>query len=656
MARAGSEEFGPWNPGILSEMPAEVRPLVTLLRPESTRITVASALELQTLTGISLGELVPLRPERLLLHELLVRVTADFSVPDGSRIEDLGINFREIVRLLLVRHITPQMDDLMAAFEQTRQELSSLIQLALSEVTSCGKASPAMMFTTAVTATATAATTTAGTAASTAHHDKPPPRRPLSRLFRRPPAHPRELHQPSNVGVNWGLREIAECEHRAVAAAAHATPAATVATHATRASATAPHALRAVAYRSLARVMSALFATHGQAWGTRALIVSIATDLACNTYGSEALGQLIEPLLQQAARQEGYGLLPPQSQPVVINTKGPSASGKSTLRPLQKRLAAAIGVRWSDFALISPDIWRKQLLDYASLGSAYKYAGALTSDELQIVDQKLDRYMAVKQQRGTMSHLLIDRFRFDSFAADSDEAGSNLLTRFGHSVYLFFMITPPELLVERAWKRGLEVGRYKAVDDTLAHSVEAYAGMPNVFFTWIRRSDKRIHFEFLDNSVCFGDVPRTVAFGSNDTIHVLDVSRLLDIERFGRVNIEARGPGSLYPDRSRLEPHHNLGFLKQCISGFREVIFAEQVSGRVYLRMVGGRPTLVDRELLARMLDNSDVRVSFDAIAPGILNAGSPESPRAQYLRDLKSSAHLPTIGSWGESRSPSDS
>ena len=59
------------------------------------------------------------------------------------------------------------------------------------------------------------------------------------------------------------------------------------------------------------------------------------------------------------------------------------------------------------------------------------------------------------------------------------------------------MITPPEQLVERAWKRGLEFGRYKAVDDTLAHAVEAYTGIPNVFFTWVRRSDKRILFEFL---------------------------------------------------------------------------------------------------------------------------------------------------------------
>src|SRR5438477_70648 len=198
-------------------------------------------------------------------------------------------------------------------------------------------------------------------------------------------------------------------------------------------------------------------------------------------------------------------------------------TGNSNLRPLQRKLAGVIGVNWSDFALISPDIWRKQLLDYDSLGPAYKYAGAFTADELRIVDQKLDRYMARKAERGAMSHLLIDRFRFDSFAPDSDQAGSNLLTRFGRTIYLFFLITPPASLVERAWSRGLEFGRYKAVDDTLAHAVEAYSGMPELFFTWVSRVDKHVHFEFLDNSVNFGERPRTVAFGWNSVLNVLDV-------------------------------------------------------------------------------------------------------------------------------------
>ena len=41
------------------------------------------------------------RPERLAVHELLIRVTADVSVPDGPNYEDLGINFREITETIL---------------------------------------------------------------------------------------------------------------------------------------------------------------------------------------------------------------------------------------------------------------------------------------------------------------------------------------------------------------------------------------------------------------------------------------------------------------------------------------------------------------------------------------------------------------------------
>jgi hypothetical protein len=315
---------------------------------------------------------------------------------------------------------------------------------------------------------------------------------------------------------------------------------------------------------------------HGRLWGLRDIVAALVTDLACNEAGSEAIGALVDPWVLEGAKREGYRILPRQERPVVMNTKGPSASGKSSLRPLQRRLAAEIGVSWDDFSLVSPDIWRKQLLEYESLGPSFRYAGPFTGEELRIVDLKLDRYMAAKAQRGAMSHLLIDRFRFDSFAPQSEEAGSNLLTRFGHTIYLFFMITPPDMLVERAWMRGLEFGRYKAVEDTLAHGVEAYAGMPELFFTWVRRRDKRVHFEFLDNSVTLGERPRTIAFGWNDVIYILDAKGLLDIDRFRRVNIKARSPGELWSDGAARET--NDAFFKRCTGGFREVVFVDDVA------------------------------------------------------------------------------
>ena len=64
------------------------------------------------------SELVAFRPQRLALHELLIRVTADFAVPDGSRIGDLGINFREMAGVLLERYLVPQMDAITAAYDR----------------------------------------------------------------------------------------------------------------------------------------------------------------------------------------------------------------------------------------------------------------------------------------------------------------------------------------------------------------------------------------------------------------------------------------------------------------------------------------------------------------------------------------------------------
>jgi hypothetical protein len=587
---------GPWNPGIQSQMPRELRHLSTIFRPENVSTSIAAATDMQGLTGFSPSELVAFRPQRLALHELLIRVTADFAVPDGSRIGDLGINFREIASRLLERYLLPEMDAIAAAYDRTRHELRHAIDAALAGVVPEHPPSVTLA------------------------------KRPRSRLFARIARRRGAAAIPVDRG--WGPRHIADCERRAGLGV---------------------DPQQKIVYRTLARVMSALFATQGHAWGTRELIASVATDMACNDCGSDSIGRTIEPLLLRAARSEGYDLLPRQERPVVINTKGPSASGKSTLRPLQKKLAGDIGVRWSEFALISPDIWRKQLLDYGALGAAYKYAGAFTAEELQIVDQKLDRYMARKHLRGDMTHLLIDRFRFDSFAPDSDEAGSNLLTRFGQTVYLFFVITPPELLVERAWQRGLEFGRYKAVDDTLAHAVEAYTGIPDVFFTWVRRSDKRIQFEFLDNTVRLGERPRTVAFGDNDTFNVLDVKGMLDIERYGRVDVDAAAPESLYADRRLLDPARNTGFLRRCMDGFRVVNFADRATGRIYLRIESGTPVWMVGTLIHSAISDPDTLSGVRAVAPSALSGGVPEAAAPQYLQAQAGARAAPTLGQWGD-------
>jgi hypothetical protein len=598
------ETFGAWNPGIESRLPRELLPLVTLFRPENVRTDLATAFELSDFTGLDIHDLVAIRPERLVLHELLIRVTADYSVPSGSRVEDLGINFREMVTTLLARHVAARMPEVVATYAALRGELAFIIASELS--TRFG----------------------------------PPAAGPSERAFSR--------------GAGWLRRLLGSPQAKSQdpgAAAPEEGPEAAIAVWRVAAQAqSGDERPRAAACRALARTVGAIAGRHGGTGGARELVANIATDLACNDYGSEAIGALIDPWLAQAAREEGYRLLPAQERPVIMNTKGASAAGKSTMRPQQKMLAERIGVAWGDFALISPDIWRKQLLDYASLGAAYKYGGACTSEELRIIDQKLDRYMAHKAERRATTHLLIDRFRFDSFAPESAEAGSNLLTRFGHTVYLFFMITPPESLVERAWKRGLQVGRYKAVDDILAHNIEAYTGMPEIFFTWALRADKEVHCEFLDNTVPFGTRPRTIAFGWNGELNVLDVNALLAMQGFRKVDVDARGPGELYIDRDALAPKNNTGFLAECARRLPVLNFADQATGRIYLRMADGRPVWADREALDVAMADPSTRTGLLAIAPSIA-AGTIAAPdQPAYLAARLGAERIHTLGRWGTS------
>ena len=118
---------GPWNPGLQSQIPADLLPLATIYRPEHVYTTLAQARELADLTGLAMDELVAFRPERLVVHELLARVTADFTVEDGEKTEDLGINFRRMTETILTRHIAPHMPEIAAMYDELRTRLFTTV-------------------------------------------------------------------------------------------------------------------------------------------------------------------------------------------------------------------------------------------------------------------------------------------------------------------------------------------------------------------------------------------------------------------------------------------------------------------------------------------------------------------------------------------------
>jgi hypothetical protein len=589
---------GPWNPGINSELTRQLLALSSIFRPENIRNDLAQALEFHAVTGIPLESLAIFRPERLALHEVLVRVTADYEVPDpdDASVGSMGLNLRRMTQVLVSKVLDPHRHELNEVYHTSRAEIVRTI----SEELSAFDSQPAVE-----------------------QHSE------ATRGFRRwlP-----KLNEPKKAVIPESEWDRDERILREWTARAH----------------TSARPAQKAALSALTKVASAIRLRHGRILGRQTFLASLATDLACNQHGAEVIGGFLEPMIRDVAQKESFRPLPAQAHPVAMITKGASASGKSTMRPFQRKLARRMGIQWSDFALVSPDTWRRVFLDFDSLGPFYKYAGMLTSQEVTIVDRKLDAHLVRKGEMQQTSHLLLDRFRFDSFALDSDES-KHLPSRYGGTLCYFLMITPPEITVERAWQRGLEVGRYKAVDDLLAHNIEAYTGMQNIMFGRALTPKGRVHYEFLDNDVPRGEVPLTVAFGWSGEMVILDIKRMLDIERYRKINIGAQAPNEVYPNMGAMAAKSNLDFLMRCVQKFPKLDLADRETGRIYAQFSKGRLEWTDVDALTSAETDQEILAVLHTISPDL------ERSSAQSCEDgpkFVRASEYNTIGRWASDKS----
>ncbi|WP_438893792.1 hypothetical protein, partial [Bacillus cereus group sp. BC251] len=81
-----------------------------LFRPDNVSLGYPEILELADLSGLPATQIAPFRPERLVVHEVLIRVMADISFPVGEVYADLGLNFRRIVATLLREGVAHRLD------------------------------------------------------------------------------------------------------------------------------------------------------------------------------------------------------------------------------------------------------------------------------------------------------------------------------------------------------------------------------------------------------------------------------------------------------------------------------------------------------------------------------------------------------------------
>ena len=286
--RTAAAAYGAWNPGLESELPREYLPLATIFRAENVSTSAAKAHELRDYCGLPPHELVAFRPERLIVHELLLRVTSSLAVPDGPDQEDL--------RQELSSH----------GFDHSRQAY-------------CAPSHPIDGAVRAVEERRS------GRHRAGARSE---PLSPLGAGGRRRPPTPEPLAVPvwkaeeaaTPAAENAEQRErriMAQWSERAQGAGGR---------------------LEQVCFDALSKIATAITARSGRLLASKDLLTELAVTRVCNDYGSKVVGNAIEPFIQEAVSREGYQPLRPQERPVVMNVKGASASGKSTMRPLQRIL------------------------------------------------------------------------------------------------------------------------------------------------------------------------------------------------------------------------------------------------------------------------------------------------------------------------------
>src|ERR1700722_95259 len=129
--------YGPWNPGVESSLPSEFLPLSTVFSSANVSSSVDDVQELNGFCGLAIERLSTFRPERLALHEVLIRVMADLSVPDGEKYEDLGVNFRQMTATIMGKYILPELPEINCVFEQLKRQASDFIDKAQDAISTC---------------------------------------------------------------------------------------------------------------------------------------------------------------------------------------------------------------------------------------------------------------------------------------------------------------------------------------------------------------------------------------------------------------------------------------------------------------------------------------------------------------------------------------
>jgi hypothetical protein len=128
-------------------------------------------------------------------------------------------------------------------------------------------------------------------------------------------------------------------------------------------------------------------------------------------------------------------------------------------------------------------------------------------------------------------------------------------------------------------------------------------------------------------------------------MNILDLTCLLNIDRYRNINIDAQTPAAIYASPSSRYVAKNPEILKQCIRRIPMVVFAEKDTGKIYAEIVNGKLAYWNREVCEAAVRDDDTRAAFESVARPPQEDSSPSS--LSHGNRLNPHENL-TLGQWG--------
>jgi hypothetical protein len=130
-------------------------------------------------------------------------------------------------------------------------------------------------------------------------------------------------------------------------------------------------------------------------------------------------------------------------------------------------------------------------------------------------------------------------------------------------------------------------------------------------------------------------------------LNILDLSRLLDIDRYQKINVNAKQRNEIYAHMPDKDEDCRADFVRECVRQIQRVNFSNQETGQVFARIVVGKPEYWDARLCDRAFSDKRSRAAIKTIIrtqEEVVCYSGEEGGQLDPRQNM-------TLGEWGESR-----